>query len=76
MELPSIEELNRLGEAQFKQVVCVLFEVAPPLERALLQNRPYSSYKQLIETGQQRRRGAHSDHFGNRAHRISFTYRN
>ena len=52
--LPSIKELNTLGDAAFKEVVGILFELAPPLERRFIPLRPFSSYQSLIDEGRKR----------------------
>ena len=51
--LPPIQQLNAESRETFLQVVNTLFETAPPLADKLLASRPYSSYLQLIEHGQE-----------------------
>ncbi|KAJ3319743.1 hypothetical protein HDV06_005944 [Boothiomyces sp. JEL0866] len=48
-KLPSIDQLNTLPEQDFIHVINTLFETAPPLQKKLIENKPYSSYIQLIE---------------------------
>jgi 2-oxo-4-hydroxy-4-carboxy--5-ureidoimidazoline (OHCU) decarboxylase len=50
--LPPIQQLNNESRDNFLAVVNTLFETAPPLADKLLAARPYSSYLQLIERGQ------------------------
>jgi 2-oxo-4-hydroxy-4-carboxy--5-ureidoimidazoline (OHCU) decarboxylase len=51
--LPSIQQLNSESRDNFLAVVNTLFETAPPLADKLLAARPFSSYLQLIERGQE-----------------------
>jgi 2-oxo-4-hydroxy-4-carboxy--5-ureidoimidazoline (OHCU) decarboxylase len=51
--LPSIQQLNNESRDNFLAVVNTLFETAPPLADKLLAARPYTSYLQLIEAGEQ-----------------------
>ncbi|KAJ3269854.1 hypothetical protein HDV01_000860 [Terramyces sp. JEL0728] len=48
-KLPAIEQLNQLAESDFFEIINTLFETAPPLQRKLIQNKPYSSYTELID---------------------------
>ncbi|KAH8554873.1 Oxo-4-hydroxy-4-carboxy-5-ureidoimidazoline decarboxylase [Umbelopsis sp. PMI_123] len=50
--LPSIQQLNNESRDIFLAVVNTLFETAPPLADKLLAARPFASYLQLIEKGQ------------------------
>lgn len=47
-----IERLNTLPPDQFEDAVRPLFEMAPPLARALHARRPFVSYSQLIDTAE------------------------
>ncbi|CAO3680652.1 unnamed protein product [Umbelopsis vinacea] len=51
--LPSIQQLNTESRDNFLAVVNTLFETAPPLADRLLASRPFSSYLQLIERGEE-----------------------
>ncbi|KAJ3256769.1 hypothetical protein HK103_005143 [Boothiomyces macroporosus] len=48
-KLPTIDQLKSLPEADFIHVINTLFETAPPLQKKLIEHKPYSSYIQLIE---------------------------
>ena len=58
--LPSVEELNKLSDSEFKQVVCLLFELAPPLEKRLIPKRPFESYNNLINSGRNGKISVHN----------------
>lgn len=50
--LPSLATLNQLAPAAFAQAVRPLFEAADPLAEALLAERPFASYAELIDRAQ------------------------
>lgn len=47
--LPPIQDLNRAEPAAFVEGLKPLFEAADPLARALLRERPYTSYPALLD---------------------------
>ncbi|KAI7862208.1 Oxo-4-hydroxy-4-carboxy-5-ureidoimidazoline decarboxylase [Spinellus fusiger] len=47
--LPPIEKINTAEPLCFIEAIHILFEVAPPLATALLAQRPFASYTDLIE---------------------------
>jgi len=49
VSLPSIQALNGLGGAEFRQALGPLFEAAEPLAAALERDRPYTSYAALLD---------------------------
>ena len=48
MELPSIQKLNNSNDVEFVNVLHLLFETAPSLDRLLLKKRPFDSYQDII----------------------------
>ncbi|KAI8850433.1 Oxo-4-hydroxy-4-carboxy-5-ureidoimidazoline decarboxylase [Chytridium lagenaria] len=49
MGLLSIQELNATSDDKFIRTVEALFEPAPPLAAALLKQRPFESWEQLLD---------------------------
>ncbi|KAJ3214183.1 hypothetical protein HDU67_001987 [Dinochytrium kinnereticum] len=49
MTLLTITELNAASDATFIKTVEALFEPAPPLATALLKQRPFASWEQLLD---------------------------
>ncbi|KAJ3113122.1 hypothetical protein HDU96_003756 [Phlyctochytrium bullatum] len=50
MAFLTIEQLNEASAEVFLNTIEVLFEPAPPLAKALLEKRPFSSYESLLDT--------------------------
>jgi OHCU decarboxylase len=47
--LPPIDRLNSLTSAEFAEAIRPLFEAAPPLARALVAMRPFTSYADVLD---------------------------